>query len=77
MKMKMKKFGKMNSIFEFSVSELGYVEFSWKYEKNIFGSSFKPFLTNRAKNENEDEKIWENEFDLRIFHINDNFGVNL
>ena len=47
------------------------------FEKNIFGSSFKPFLTNRAKNENEDEKIWENEFDLRIFHINDNFGVNL
>ena len=25
-------------------------------------------LTNRGKNEDEDEKIWENEFDFRILH---------
>ena len=30
---------------------------------------FKPFLTNRSKNEDEDEKIWEYESDIWIFHI--------
>ena len=26
-------------------------------------------LTNRGKNEDEDEKMWKNEFDFRILHI--------
>ena len=30
MKMKMKKFGKMNLIFEFSISKLGYMEIVMK-----------------------------------------------
>ena len=27
------------------------------------------FLTNRGKNEDEDEKIWENEFNIWVFYI--------
>ena len=50
------------------------------WEKN-FDSFFKPFLTNRGKNEDEDEKIWKNEFDFWILHIKirlyGNFDVNL
>ena len=41
--MKMKKFGKMLSIFEFSISKLGYV--------------IKTFFTNQGKNEDQDKKI--------------------
>ena len=29
-----------------------------------FDSFFRKFLTNRGKSENEDKKIWENEFNI-------------
>ena len=36
----------------------------------MFDPSFRKFLTNRGKNENEDEKIWgRNEFNFWILHI--------
>ena len=57
MKMKMKKFGKMNSIFELSISELGYMAIFIKIcGKKNFDPLFRTFLTNQDKNENEDEK---------------------
>ena len=37
-------------------------KFSCKSKKKIFDAFFKLFLTNRGKNENEDEKTWQNEF---------------
>ena len=41
MKMKMKKFGKMSSIFEFSISELGYMKLFIKiWEKSFFSKFF-------------------------------------
>ena len=56
--MKMKKYGKMSPIFEFSISKLGYVVIFMKiWEKKILDSFFDPFLTNRGKNENEDKKF--------------------
>ena len=39
-------------------------QFSYKSEKKNLDSFFKTFLTNRGKNENINEKNWENEFDL-------------
>ena len=30
---------------------------------------FKPFLTNWSRNKDEDEKVWENEFNFSIIHI--------
>ena len=64
MKMKVKKYGKMFSIFQFSISKLGYVVIFMKIGKKIFDSLFKTFLTNRGKNENEDEKQWKNELNF-------------
>ena len=40
-----------------------YGNFHENLRKN-FDSFFKPFLTNQGKNEDEDEKIWKNEFDF-------------
>ena len=68
-KMKIKRFKKMSSIFEFSISELGYTKIFMKIWEKIFDSFFKLFLTNRGKTEDEDEKIWENKFDFWIIHI--------
>ena len=46
-KMKMKKFRKMNLIFEFSISKLGYMEIIMKnLRKKISDSFFEPFLFN-------------------------------
>ena len=71
----------MSSIFEFSISELGYREIFMKSEKKFFDLFFKPFLTNRGKIKNENEKIGENEFDFSIIRIKirlyDNFHGNL
>ena len=71
----------MSSIFEFSISELGYREIFMKSEKKFFDLFFKPFLTNRGKIKNENEKIGENEFDFSITRIKirlyDNFHGNL
>ena len=81
MKMKMKKIGKMSLIFEFSISELGYTEIFMKIWVKIFWIIFKSFLTNRGKNEDADKRIWENEFNFWIIHIEirlyDNFHENL
>ena len=52
----MKKHWKIFSIFEFSLSKLGYVVIFMRMEKKNFDSFFKTFLTNRGKNEDEDEK---------------------
>ena len=82
MKMKMKKFGKMTSIFEFSISKLGYVAIFMKIlGKNFSGIYFKTFMTNWGKNEDENEKTWENKSDFWILYIriklNGNFHENL
>ena len=42
MKMRMKKFGKMSSIFEFSISKLGYMKLFIKIWENKFFSNFLP-----------------------------------
>ena len=65
----MKKHGKMSFIFAFSISKLGYVAIFKKIGEKFFYPFFKTFLTNRGKNENEDEKILENEFDFSIVHM--------
>ena len=64
MKMKIKKIGKMSSIFGFSMAKLGEVAISTKIQEKIFDPFFMIFLTNRGKNKDEDEKIWKNEFNF-------------
>ena len=64
MKMKMKKYGEMSSIFELSKSKLGYVAVFLKIQEKKFDPFFKTFLTNRGKNKEEDERIWENAFNV-------------
>ena len=54
----MKNFGKISLISEFSNSKL-YGNEDLRKKNN--DSSFKPFLNNGNKNENEDEKIWVND----------------
>ena len=55
----------MNSIFEFSISKLGYMEIFITISLSSFD-----FLTDKdekkidVKNEVEDEKFWKNEFDF-------------
>ena len=73
----MEKFGKMTWIYEFCISKLGYTEIFMKiWEKTVCS-----FLTSWGKNEDEDEKIWENKFDFWILHIKTrlygNFDVRL
>ena len=64
MKMRMKKFGRMNLIFEFSISKLGYMTIFMKILQKKFDPFFKTLLTKRDKNEDANKNIWENEFDL-------------
>ena len=56
-------------------------QFSWNSEKKVFDPFYKTFLTNRDENEDEDKKIWKNEFDFWILHIKTrlfkNFHENL
>ena len=66
---KIKKTGKMSSIFELSISILGYMAIHVKILGKKFWPIFRAFLTSRGKNKNECEKIWENEFDFWILHI--------
>ena len=81
MKMKMKKFGKVSSIFQFSISKLDYTEFFMKILEKFFWLIFKLFLIYPGKNEDEHEKVWENEFNFLIIHIkirlHGNFHENL
>ena len=65
-KMMIKKFGKMNLIFEFSTSKLGYLTVFMKIWEEKVSLFFKRFLTNRDKNKNKDEKIWKNKFEFFI-----------
>ena len=44
-------------------------QFYWKSEKKKFDPFFKTFLTNRGKNEDENENKWEHEFNFGICHI--------
>ena len=62
--MKMKKHEKMSSIFEFSISKLGYVAVFLKILEKSFDPFFKTFLTNRGIKEDEGEEIWENDFNF-------------
>ena len=64
MKMKMKKLGKMNSIFEFSISEFRLRDNFHENLRKNFDPFFKTFLTNRSKKEVEDEKIWKNKSNI-------------
>ena len=66
MKTKMEKFGKINSIFEFSIWKVGYLELFLKICGKKIWPIFRTFLTNRGKNEVEDKKMWENEFEVFI-----------
>ena len=81
MKMKITRFGKISSGFEFSISILGYAKIFMKIWGKIFWFIFKPFLTNQGKNEDEDEKIWQNVSNFWILHIKiricGNFHENL
>ena len=49
MKIKMKKYWKMSSIFEFSISKLGYLPIFLKIKEKKFWPIFKTFLTNQGK----------------------------
>ena len=61
MRKKMKKFGRMNLIFEFSKPKLGYMAIFIKFWEKKIDPLLKTFLTNQSKNKNEDEKLWKNE----------------
>ena len=64
MKMRMKKIGQMNLIFEFSRSKLLFILFS-DFHENLRKKKTDPFFkNNRGKNEDVNEKVWKNEFDL-------------
>ena len=52
----------MSQILEHSISKLGYVTIFMKIEEKNFDPFSKTFLTNRGKNEDEDEKNWKNAF---------------
>ena len=79
-KLKMKKYGKMSSVFEFSMSKLEYVAIFMKILDKIFDPFFKTFLPNWGKNEDEDEKVRKNEFNFWVLHTKiklcDNFHKN-
>ena len=55
MRMKMRQFGRMNLVFEFSISKLGYVAIFMKIWEKKNDPLFKTFLTNRGKNQDENE----------------------
>ena len=71
----------MSSIFEFFKSKLGYVAVSMKISGKKFWFIFKTFLTNRGENGDENEKLWETDFNFSIFYIkirlSDSFHENL
>ena len=69
MELKMKNMGKWIRFLNFRYQNLVLWWFSWKSQKKNFDPLFKTFLTNRGKNENENEKIWKNEFNFWILHI--------
>ena len=69
MELKMKNMGKWIRFLNFPYQNLVLWWFSWKSQKKNFDPLFKTFLTNRGKNENENEKIWKNEFNFWILHI--------
>ena len=67
--MNMKKYGKMSSIeIEFTILNIGYAGIFLEIWDLIFVQYFKGFLTNEEKNEDEDEKIWGNDFNFWIRH---------
>ena len=59
----MKKFGKMNLIFEFTKIRL-HNNFHENLRRKKIDPFVKAFLTNQGKNEDGHEKFWENEFDI-------------
>ena len=70
MKMKIKKFGKMNSSFEFSISKLGYMAIFMKIcAKKILTHFVGYFWLIEAKINMKIKKIWENESNFEILHI--------
>ena len=80
-KMKIKKSGKVSSIFKLSISKIGYIANFMKICIKIFDQLFMTYLTNWGSNKYEDEKIWENTFYIWIFNIKiricDHFHDNL
>ena len=60
-KMKMKKLEKMNSIFQFLYQTRLYGNFHENLSEKKFNIFCRTFLTNQGKNEDENEKMWENE----------------
>ena len=53
--MRIKKFGRINLSFEFSISNVGYMTIFMKIEKKKFDPFFETFFTNRGKNEDINE----------------------
>ena len=53
----------MSSIFEFSISKLGYTEIFMKICGKKISTHFLGYYS-LVKTKDEDEKIWENEFDI-------------
>ena len=69
-KMKMKKFEKMISIFEFSISKVCYVAIFMKIcAKKILTDFVRHFWLIKAKMKMKLKKIWENELGIGVFHI--------
>ena len=56
----------MSSIFEFSISRLGYEAIFMKISEKKIWPILKIFFTNQDKNEDENEKIWKNEIDFEF-----------
>ena len=54
----------MISVFEFFILKLSYVAVFMKIREKFFDPSCKTYLTNQCKNEGEDEKKKENDFDF-------------
>ena len=57
MKIRIKKIGRMNFIFKFSITNLGYMTLFMKIWEKKIGPFFKTFFTNWSKNEGVNEKI--------------------
>ena len=58
----MKKIEKMSLIYELSISKLGYTDIFMKISgEKVLTYFLGTFLNSRGKNEDEDEKTWQND----------------
>ena len=74
--MRMKKIGRMNLIFDFSISNLGYMAIFMKIWEKKLTHFLRHFWLIRAKMKVQMKKNWENKFDLWILRIKIRFYGN-